>query len=408
MKYDLTSERAAYNVLKSVYTDKAYSSIELDRALGQIPESYRGRTTALVYGVLEKSITLDFYISKLAEKKPKSNIEVLLKLAFYDLVYGQDKEYAVIDKFVELAKDRFNGAQGFVNAVLRKAKTVKLPGGGDTFALSVRYNCPEWVIRRFVRDYGERAYSLLSCELEKLTHIRYNGRVTDKAKFEKTLSPFKSDVRPSELGYYVNRSVLGSLSDDLFTAQSLASMKAVRAYIRGLSGHKKVLDLCAAPGGKSIYLAELLDAEITACDLHKHRVDLIKSYAYRMGCRINAVVNDAVKIREEWLDAFDLVICDVPCSGSGLFKSSPDILLFKNDEDVAKLSDLQYAILLAASKYVARGGVLAYSTCSLLSEENDGVADRFASNGFTELERTRLFPDTDGCDGFYIVRWKKD
>lgn len=406
MKYDLTAERAAYNVLKSVFIDKAYSSIELDRALTGVPDDYRARTTALVYGVLEKSVTLDYYISQLAAKKPKNNIEVLLKLAIYDLVYGSSQDYAVIDKFVEFAKDRFSGAQNFVNAVLRKTKTIKLPGGNDPRALSVRYACPEWVIRRLLSDYGDRAYAIIAAVPEKLTHIRYNSRVASKEVFEKRLEETEKPLEKSDYGYYVKRDTLKSLPENMFTAQSLASMRAVNKYLEGLTEHLKVLDLCAAPGGKSIYIEELADAQVTACDVHKHRVELIKSYAMRMGSKVAAVTCDATEYNEAWADAFDLVICDVPCSGSGLLKSSPDILLFKSDKDIAELTKLQLSILLMAQKYVKKGGTLVYSTCSLFKAENEGVADRL-TGGFETRDYTHYYPDTEGCDGFFIARWIK-
>ena len=416
MTYDFTAERIVYNTLKSVFINKAYSSIELDRALAAAADNYRGRITALVYGVLEKSVTLDYYISKLTAKKPKNNIEILLKLAVHDLLFGTDAEYAVIDKYVQFAKDRFSGIHGFVNAVLRKVKTIFAPDGN----LSVKYSCPEWVVARLLRDYGERATALLSAQAEKMTHIRFNSRVTDKAKFETGLKGIADNITATDLGYYVNRTVLKKLAPGSFTPQSLSSARAVKIYADGMSTGMKILDLCAAPGGKSIYLEELIGGEITACDIHPHRTELIRSYALRMGSKVKTAVNDATKLNPAWKGAFDLVICDVPCSGSGLLKSSPDILLFKSDGDVARLAKLQYEILSSAAAYVKSGGVLAYSTCSLFNDENEGVADKFTAEhkdfavlphtlGIGENVRgyTKLYPDVDKCDGFFIAKWKK-
>ena len=155
--------------------------------------------------------------------------------------------------------------------------------------------------------------------------------------------------------------------------------------------------------------------------MHPHRVKLIKSYAARMKA-INgpAVVHDATVPNDEWKEASDLVVCDVPCTGSGLLCTSPDILLGKSDEDVSSLAEVQSAILSAAARYVARGGRLAYSTCSLLTEEDEAITDRFISShpdfvpltesfgkGREDCGRIRFFPDTDGCDGFYIARYER-
>ena len=419
MIYDFTAERAAYNVLKSVFVDKAYSSIELDRALAGAADKYRGRITAIVYGVLEKSVVCDYIIETLANKRPKSNIEILLKMAISDLLFNQDPAYAVIDKYVQFAKERFSGAQGFVNAVLKKVSTVKLPEGNDAKSISVRFSCPVWVVKRLICDYGiQKTVSILSCNLQKGTHIRLNNRKTDKAKLAKKLnnSDKNNDIIPSKLGYYVTRNILTSLKFDEFTPQSLSSMKAVNIYAEGLMPGAEVLDVCAAPGGKSIYLEELVPSKIYACDVHPHRVELIKSYMLRMGSGITAMLNDGLVLKQEWKNKFDLVICDVPCSGSGLVKSSPDILLFKSDKDVEMLTKLQERILSVSAEYVKVGGMLAYSTCSMFVSENESIADKLGANRNFEIlppeenkaaKYTSFFPDTDGCDGFFIAKWKR-
>lgn len=415
------AENAAYDALRRILTEGAYSSVELDRTLDHVSEGSRGKVTALVYGVLDKSVTLDYILSALAHKRPKNAVAVLIKLGIYEMLYGNTPVHAAVDKCVELAKARVSGADKFVNAVLRAAPSVKLPDGNDSAALSVRYSRPEWLVKRMIADFGEeKTISILGAVMPGKTHIRRNSRKISEADFARLVEK-TGEVERTERGYYVTRGTLKALDPSLYTAQSLSSVFAAEAYTKGLEGSIEILDACAAPGGKSVYMSELLpEAHITACDVHEHRVRLIKAYAARMGAsNIDAVVADARSLRGD--EKYDLAVCDVPCTGSGLLCTSPDILIGKKDEDVAALSAVQREILDAVSSRVRRGGRLVYSTCSLLTEENESVTDAFAAAHPEFLpitERTgrgseidgkiRFFPDSDGCDGFYIARFVRN
>lgn len=425
MKFDFTSERAAYNVLKKIYCEGAYSSIELDRALDNSPEDARPRITSLVYGTLECSVRSDFVLSVLVKNKMKKSVEILLKMGLYELSCENAPDYAVVDRYVSFAKDRMSGTQGFVNAVLRRSKDVEIPSDDEAQSVSVRYSQPLWLINALISAYGrEKMMSILSAKKLKLTHIRRNSSKISESDFSKIIDKISEneDIIPTKYGYYVTHSTLRSLKSDIFTPQSLSSAYAVNIYAEDFIGaSSKVLDLCAAPGGKSIYFKELVPkAEVTACDVHEHRVELIRSYAKRMGVKIQTETNDATVFSEKWLNAFDAVICDVPCSGSGLLISSPDILLFKNADDLESLASLQLSILRTASRYVKEGGELLYSTCSLLPKENREVVNNFIESsgnfeisnikqsvGTSEKGMTTLFPDADGCDGFFIAKLRR-
>lgn len=419
------AENAAYDTLKRIFINGAYSSVELDRTLEHAGENYRAKITALVYGVLDKSITLDYVIKNLTKKKPKASLEILLKLGLYEVIFGRTPSYAAVDKYVELAKARMRGTEGFVNAVLRAASNFKFPEAvsNNVESISITYSRPTWLVKRLADDFGfERTNSVLSSKLPEMTHIRRNRRVIDESKFN-SLIESSGEYFHTDKGYYVTRSTLKRLDPSFYTAQSLSSIYTAEAYIKGLTGDIKVLDMCAAPGGKSVYMSELLpESQITACDVHTHRVNLIRAYSIRMKANnVRALQWDAVKIRDEWREQFDLVVCDVPCTGSGLICSSPDILLGKNDDDVLSLTTLQLKILENAALYVKHGGRLAYSTCSLLKEEDECVTDKFIE---THPEYTRLttefgtgnelngtirfFPDLHMCDGFYIARFIKN
>ncbi len=424
MKYDFAAERSAYNVLKKIFADGAYSSIELDRALANAKREAHGKITALVYGVLEKSVRLDYIISRLADHV-KTSVAVLLKMGAYELLYGNEPDYAVVERYVSFAKDRMHGIHGFVNAVLRKVRGVEVPDGGNSAeSLSLRFSQPKWVISHFIEDFGiDKTVSIFKSEPCRLTHVRNNSRKLDKEAFARKLDKINigSEILRSNYGYYATHSMLSGLKSDEFTAQSLASCHAVNIYAKGLFGEIDVLDMCAAPGGKSVYLQELLPlAHITACDVHPHRVGLIRSYAARMNANLVIVENDATKFRKEWESKYGLVICDVPCSGSGLAVVSPDVVLFKSEEDVSALTELQYKILSTAARYVKVGGEIAYSTCSMYVCENEDIVNRFSAEhenfeivncdypfGNNAGDMIRLFPDTDGCDGFFIAKLRR-
>jgi 16S rRNA (cytosine967-C5)-methyltransferase len=202
---------------------------------------------------------------------------------------------------------------------------------------------------------------------------------------------------------------------------SLSSAIAVNYYRAGIENSGKILDVCAAPGGKSVYLSELGDYDITACDVHPHRVKLIDSYARTMGAKIKTVTNDATVHNTEWQDKFDAVICDVPCSGIGVRSSKPDVFLNRKQEDIAAIVETQRKILDVSSYYVRSGGTLFYSTCTILKRENDEVVGDFLSthpqfellplkagnyksgkDGFL-----RLLPDGKGLEGFFVAAFKR-
>ncbi|MCL2675611.1 MAG: methyltransferase domain-containing protein [Firmicutes bacterium] len=229
----------------------------------------------------------------------------------------------------------------------------------------------------------------------------------------------KRGVQKTALGYLADGSAIAALGADEFTFQSLASMLAVKAYLSG-EEFESVLDVCSAPGGKAIYLKELRPkAKVTCCDVLPHRVELIKKYAVRMGAKLEYACEDATCIIPQWLNRFDLVICDVPCSGLGI-KTKPDILLNKRESNITELAKLQYDILNGAANYVKAGGVLCYSTCTVFREENEDVAERFLAlnRGFElcpirdeDIEENEgmvnLYPTKYGSDFFFIARFRK-
>lgn len=411
-------ERTCYNALSAVLREDAYSAQALDEALNTHRRSYKDKNihadedefvTRLFYGVLEKNVTLEYILGQLVRKNPKPAILIILKMGVYMIRYMSTPDYAVVDRCVELAKMLGkSGASGFINAVLRKAAAVSLPvrSVGDVKYLSVNYGLPEWLAGLFVKEYGfEFTENMMKAE-EFRTHIRL-GRNVDVAAFEKALSEYEDlSKSKTKYGYYVTHNTLKCLISNrkipkfVYAVQSLASMIATRCYARDLKCGDKVLDLCAAPGGKAVYLAELSGSEVTACDIHEHRCELIKSYAKRMNVYVETVQNDACVEKEEWIGKYDCAVCDVPCSGTGDLRSRPDILLRRTPSGVRELSALQSRILRQAAKYVKIGGKLCYSTCSLLEAENENVIEDFLKHHCEyELVDCSGFGAETGADG---------
>lgn len=407
---------SSYNALSKIFkegayvSDAVYKEIEGDENADII---YR-----IVMGVLEKNNELDFKLSKLVDKRPKSAICIVLKQGIYCLDYMDSlPDYAVVNNSVDLAKTINNGAyKGFVNAVLKRAATEKisLPDGDGAFALSIRYGYPEWAINKIFSEYGrEKGKEIVAAKKRGGTHVRTNGLIYSDEKFERDLENAGYIFEKTKTGYYVS---MNPLLKKLFiegriTYQSLTSTYAALAL--DVKDGQNVLDVCSAPGGKAIFVAEKKPtANVVACDIHPHRVELIGAYARRMHVKnVTPTLFDGTAFNKEWEGHFDRVLCDVPCSAMGVVKKQPDVLLNRNENDIAALKKVQYSILDNAKNYVKRGGLLVYSTCTIFKEENDDNVEEFLKNNNdfekypSEFDGQYLPCDTH--DGFFIRRLRR-
>ena len=405
----------SYNVLSKVYSEGAFIKQALNGT--QVEERNRPAITKICYGVLDKDITLEYILSKFCAKKPKLSIKILLKIGIYAIRYLNTAPHAVTDTLVSLCKKMGKGGvSGFVNAVLRNYIRIgiELPTGNKVKDLAIRYSCPEFIVKKLVNSYGlDTAIKILSYDKED-TFVRFKTGGEDYLKnlnisYGKT--PF--DELYSVTGFRLNE----DFYEGLYTFQSIGSV----AICSILSGGKNLLDCCSAPGGKAVLLSSKFDS-VTACDIHEHRVELIKSYASRMGAsNVNAIIKDASVFDGEFEYGFDGVLCDAPCSGTGVIKQNPDIKLNRTSDAVEELSSLQLEILNNVSRYVKKGGELVYSTCSILSDENDGVIEKFLSeNKDFEVVNCQMklpcvktkfgmqfFPHISMGAGFYACKLKR-
>ncbi len=353
-----------YIVLWEVYSKGTY----LKQALSSAPvePSQRPRTAKICYGVLEKDVYLSGIITFNCRKAPRPAVRLVLKIALYMLEFMGKHDYMVADCAVELLKKLGKGGMaGFANAFLRSYKIPPLPQGADA-RLSVETSTPLWLAKRVRRSYKGEAADILSAPSPGVC-VRFERNTEKYLKGDYSPTPFD--------GVYIFRNFVRDEGYDRgdYTFQSLGSA-AICSVIEPCG---RLLDACAAPGGKSVLLAKKCGSVLSQ-ELHPHRARLIRTYADRMGAKnIEVCVGDASQFNAEYEGAFDAVLCDVPCSGSGVINENPDIKLFRREEDIAALAVTQSAILRNCARYVRRGGSLYYSTCSVLPEENDSIIYAF-------------------------------
>ena len=433
MEIKNTARSVALKTLLKCESGGGYSNIALDAELEKsgLDRADRALATELVFGVTERRITLDYYISKLSSTK-LSKIEpyvlCLIRLGIYQLAFlDRVPSYAAVNESVDLAPKR---AKGFVNAILRsfmRQKEPPAPPSDPIKKLSVLYSYPEELCELFCSEFGYgRAESLFDAmNVRPRSDLRVNTLKTDRGSVLEYLKRSGVDAAPSELspvGIVTEKGAVAKLSgfaDGEFFVQDEAS-QICTAALGALPG-EFIIDACSAPGSKSFGAAIDMQnkGRIVSCDLHKNKLSLIRSGAQRLGIDIiETRAHDARVTVDDFISKADRVICDVPCSGFGVISKKPEIR-YKDTVQTENLPEIQYAILKSCAKYVKPGGTLIYSTCTVLDRENGANVRRFLSESpdfyaedFTVGDRkfdalTTLMPDTDKTDGFFIARMRR-
>ena len=426
-------------MLMKMESSEAYSNLLLDPAFNEAELSDRDKAfaAALFYGVLERRLTLDHVIrtnSKIAfEKLDKAAVQIL-RTGLYQLLYMPSvPESAAVNESVKMCKKlKCFSAQGFVNGMLRSfirsGKKISYLGISPEKRLSVEYSCPEWLTEKFISEYGmDFAVRALKASVGKppvYARVNILRTTTDKviaelAKHRIKAAPYPGLVNCIRLEKAGDIEKCAPFRQGLFHVQDISSQLCcltLRPVV-----NETVLDVCAAPGGKSFTLAELMgnNGKLYSMDLHDMRVGLIEDGAARLGIKIiTAMQNDASKFNGA-LPQADRVLCDVPCSGFGVIRRKPEIK-YKPPEEFAGLPEIQYQILETSARYVKSGGTLVYSTCTLSRAENDDVADRFAAShpefmpivqpvplsAPGDYKRTYC-PDENGGDGFFTASFRR-
>lgn len=418
------ARKNAIAALCEVERNGAYSNLLINKYLtNDMSPNDRALCSALFYGVLDRKITIDYCISLFVSKPIKSIAPITLaalRIAIFQLLFMEKiPESAAVNESVNVikfSKERFN--VGFANAVLRNFLRVgfEYPKGDSVTALSVRYSCPVSIINSFISDYGKpTAISLLQKFLEVPSVIlRVNNIKTDKETLYEILTESGTEI---EFTKYPNAlKVIGGIDiandkaykQGLYHIENFASQFAIQKL--DLHEGESVLDLCAAPGGKSFTMAQMMNnqGKIISFDLYEKRAQLIEKGAKRLGIDIIDARQGDATVYNEALGTFDAVLCDVPCSGFGVIARKPEIK-YKKTEDFSQLEEIQSKILGNAAKYVKSGGRLMYSTCTLRKAENENAVKSFLdkhSEYRLQYEHT-FMPHIDGTDGFYCALMTK-
>ncbi|MBE6029592.1 MAG: 16S rRNA (cytosine(967)-C(5))-methyltransferase RsmB [Clostridiales bacterium] len=423
------NRKTAYQTLLDVESKKAYSNIALNHKIAVNKPGNPALVRELVYGVLERKITLDYYIDQLLKegidslKSPEINI---LRMGIYQLGYMDSvPEYAAINESVELAKKYCKGRAGLVNGVLREYQNKKiyltLPARDEDEIryLSVKYSYAPWIIELWMKYYDKAFVEKLldaGNETPPMT-IRANWLKIRKDDLKKVLNErgFEAvDGKICQNALNVKGSKLlesEMYSYGLFTPQDESSMLVSEKI--GVKQGDLVMDVCAAPGGKTTAIAERMNntGRIIASDIYRRKLDIVDKEAKRLGItNIETRSWDATRVDSTMVKKADRVLVDAPCSGLGVIRRKPEIKYKEYTNEMMLLPKKQQDILSASSSYVKPGGTLVYSTCTINPEENEKVVEEFLKRNreFQRVERTLLLPNINGTDGFFICVMKRE
>lgn len=410
----------AYKVLSKIERDKAYSNIAVDAVLNQNEVSSAPFVCALVYGVIERKITLDYYLSQLLTqpiKKLNPQVLTILRMGVYQIKY-MDKVpvSAAVNESVKLSKKVKCGfASGLINSVLRKIASteIELPNTDNKiYDMSIAYSCPENLVTHFVNDYGYiKAEEILKASVGAVpVFLRVNTLKTTSNELIDMLA--NEGITAKSLGNGTSLEVVDGgavfktelYKKGYFHAQDLASQDCILNFAP--KKNDVVFDMCAAPGGKTFTMAQMMEnqGEIYSFDLYDHKIKLINDGAKRLGINIiNAQIGDA-SVYNPNLPKADKILCDVPCAGLGVIRRKPEIK-YKDFTFVDKLCELQYNILENSALYLKEKGVIMYSTCSLSNKENVEICRRFLEEhkDFKNGGMVTSFPHEKGSDGFFYA-----
>lgn len=414
----MNTRELALKTLYEICCNGKYSNIAIKDTLAYADMSGMEKDffSRLVYGTLDKEITLDYIIKKFSKvkmKKLSKYILIILRMGIYQLKFMNAVPVsAAVNESVKLAvRYGHRASSGFVNGLLRNVSRTEIDYPKEkTEYLSVRYSFPVDMCQKWIDDFGYDFTEQLmgAFEMPSKTILRPNTLKISADELLKKLS-VKAENKNGVLiadGFDIASDKL--YLDGMYTVQGIAAMQP--AKVLAPKSGDVVIDMCAAPGGKTTHMAELMknNGKIYAFDLYTHKVELIKKNSQRLGINIIfASQKDASEYDAELYGIADKVLCDVPCTGTGIIGRKPDIKRnYRNDGSILKIQRL---ILENGAKYLKNGGELVYSTCSIEKEENEFVTDAFIAenHGYKKIYEKTYYPHIDGCDGFYVCKIQK-
>ena len=430
--------RVALSIINDVLNNNAYANIALNEKIKSenLTELDKNLVTNLVYGTISKKLTLDWY-TKPYVKKTKKWVKNLLAMTVYQIIYmDRIPTSAAVDEAVKIAKKQGDQRlSGFVNGVLRNFTRADFRSfdeiSDSTEKLSIQYSMPIDLTKKFVKSFGfEKTVKIFrSIEEPSRASLRVNTTLTDvTTEFNKLAREFDvelSEISPTgivaESGHFAD---LLDFNDGLITIQDESSQLV--ATVLDAQTTDRILDACAAPGGKTVHIAEYLSEAgyIEALDLYDHKLRLIRQNAERLHQieKIRLTKLDARQSFERFgPDSFDKILVDAPCSGLGLIRRKPDIRYRKETTDFADLQKVQLEILEDTCKTLVNSGIMVYSTCTIFDEENYQVIETFLAKHpeFEQVPLTHeksdlvkngclfITPDAYHTDGFFIAKLRK-
>ena len=430
---------AALEALLQVWEEGAYTAIALNRVLRQakLDEQDRRFATELANGAVKAKGTLDFLLEQMVNRplqKLEPEVRYILHLGMYQIFYlDRIPVSAACNESVNLAKKySHKGTDKFVNGVLRNTLRQKeMLWEKVQKETALRLCHPQWLTARWRKQFGdEETEALCRSDNEPASLcLRVNPLMTTRDAFIQDLREMGCEAEVSLWcpdGLVMTKSpglpLLLQKFPHIFYVQDESSM--LPAMILQPKADEQILDMCAAPGGKTTHLAALMEnrGRVTACDIYPHKLNLIEENAKRLKLdNIKTELQDGTVLRKEWTERFDRVLVDAPCSGLGVLRRRAEARWTKKEKDLREFPALQQRILENAGRYVKSGGVLVYSTCTLEESENGKQIEMFLQKhrewkqpGFAHprskemVKELQLYPQRDGVDGFYITLLQKE
>ena len=443
MNKDVEIRKTALETLIQIEKNDSPSHLVLKDVLDKydyLSKTEKALISTIVKGSIERRIELDYVIdsfSKTPSCKMKMPIRIILEMGVYQILYMNSYDTLAVNSSVELARKKgFSSLAGFVNAILRNIvrnkDNLKYPDIKDKNYLSVKYSMPQIIVDLLTDQYGnDNTEKMLKASLESdYVRVRIKENLTDVDK-ENVLKEFAKRgaevIKTEGFDFLLNVKGMGNIGDYDSFRDGKIYIQDVGSYmlVKNVPYGEKILDTCAAPGGKSIFLSEIYpDAKITACDISEEKTSRIKENIERChALNVDVQISDATVFNPEFKEAFDVVLSDVPCSGLGVIGKKADIKYRLTEESLKSIYELQRNILDNVSKYVKKGGFLVYSTCTVNKKENEEQVERLVSDGLFEYSKLKFLPDVikdrenNGCltlmqgiddsDGFFMAVLKR-
>ena len=433
----INARSLAYEVLFTIIQEDGYSNITLNKYFNQykVEEQDKRFISEVVYGTIKNKLYLEHILKSYSKGRVKPKIKIILLMSIYQLLYmDKTPNFAIIDEAVKLSKKIAGNITGkFVNGILRNiernAKNLELKYKNETEQFCVENSCPKELFDILDKQYGkEKAQSIVvSFNQKSKNSIRYNPLKTTKSDLVEKLGSAVSESEICEDSLILNKlNIDNSLfANGYYIIQDEASALVASSIGLPIDKKYKILDTCAAPGGKSLHIAsKYFNSSLVSCDEYIHKLKLIEDNTAKLGIsNIEIKEQDATINNSSFNDKFDIVICDVPCSGIGVIKNKPEIKYKITNSYVEEISKLQYQILNNSKKYVKNDGILMYSTCTIDKRENIENINKFLKeNKNFRLENISLnnsivkasengvleiLPDEYSCDGFFIAKLRK-